>query len=83
MCLIGLFSKAAYNGRIAAPGIPKTVSTPSEMRTSTTASMQGTLFIGIPLPPNDSWVSTGARGGHAAGAAPPAGRSGRAPVKRV
>ena len=43
MCRIELVRSAAYSGRIAAPGMPKTVSTPSDSSTATTASMHGML----------------------------------------
>src|SRR3569833_92189 len=42
-CSMARPCKALYSGRIAAPGLPKTVSTPSLSRTSTTACMAGIL----------------------------------------
>jgi hypothetical protein len=49
MCLIELFRIAAYSGRIAAPGMPKTVSTPSDSMTATAAAMQG-IWVTLLLP---------------------------------
>ena len=46
-CLIPLSRSAAYSGRIAAPGMPKTVSTPSDPMTAATASMQGTTLLAV------------------------------------